>query len=83
MQTVVCFRTAEDGTVTAVFPFERDRQYYGCYAHVGQHGSCSREWALGDNRPATRDEYADLKRELEAAPFEYQLDVRQTWPRGA
>lgn len=85
--TRVVFRVEDDGkTVTAVFPFERTgtaRIYYGCYSHVGQHSDCVKSWVLGNTRPATVDEYADLKAELEAEPFGYRLEVLPSWPRGA
>lgn len=52
--------------VTAVFPTEpHDRQgcYMTCYAHVGQHGSCTLDW-YRTTRPATEAEYSSLLREL-------------------
>lgn len=69
--------------VTAVFPCE-PAQYTGynmsCYAHVGQHGSCSHDW-YQHTRPAKLEEYADLKRELESAPYGYNLKVYQRMNR--
>lgn len=63
------------GQVTAVFPtLPGSPGMLTCYAHVGQHGSCSKAW-LADTRPATPDEFAALKRELESAPFHYRLKV--------
>lgn len=35
-----------------------------CYAHVGQHSECWREWYRDETRPATRTERAALVREL-------------------
>lgn len=76
----VLFRMArENGEdyLTAVFPCE-PAEYAGykmsCYAHVGQHGSCSHDW-YQTTRAAKPEEYADLKRELEAAPYRYRLKV--------
>jgi hypothetical protein len=47
-----------------------------CYAHVGQHGACSFAWFHGrTHRPASPAEYADLKAELESAPYGYRLRV--------
>jgi hypothetical protein len=56
------------GEVTAVFP-TLPADYLGhmltCYAHIGQHASCSWEWFRDrTHRPATPDEYADLLAEL-------------------
>lgn len=35
-----------------------------CYAHIGQHGTCSPIYQR-ESRPATPEEYDPLKRELE------------------
>lgn len=79
--TLVLFRRDRRaaGEVTAVFPEmpgTNDPGTMSCYAHVGQHSSCSKEW-LQTTRPATPTEYACLKRELESAPYWYDLIVRQ------
>ena len=63
--------------VTAVFPCEPagyDGDTMMCYAHIGQHGGCSLGWYY-KTRPATESEYADLKAELESAPYCYRLKV--------
>lgn len=78
--TVVLFRKSVDGfnDVTAVFPFEeaiRNQPYMGCYGHVGQHSSCHLDWVTETTVAATPEEYADLKRELESAPFNYKFLV--------
>ena len=87
-ETPVIFRIErrKDGEVTAVFPCEPS-DYEGrtmtCYAHIGQHGGCSHEF-VSSGRRATPDEYADLKRELESAPYGYRLKVYkrvQPWMR--
>ena len=64
--------------VVAVFPTipSNNRGGMTCYAHVGQHSSCSGAW-LVDTRPARPEEYADLKAELEAPPYRYVLKVYQ------
>jgi hypothetical protein len=75
--TPVIFRADKDGEVTAIFPcepFDYEGRYMSCYAHIGQHGSCSLEW-YRTTRPAAPDEYASLKRELESASREYRLKV--------
>lgn len=51
--------------ITAVFP-TLPWNLWGdltCYAHVGQHGSCSPGW-YNETREAKPDEYADLLAEL-------------------
>lgn len=66
-----------NGNAVAIFPTEpASPGYMTCYAHVGQHSSCSRAYVRG-TRPASPEEYASLKRELEAAPYGYKLDIRQ------
>lgn len=65
----------KDGEVTAVFPtIPGSPGHMTCYAHIGQHGSCSAGW-LATTRPATEAEYASLRRELESAPYGYRLRV--------
>jgi hypothetical protein len=77
--TPVIFRADKrDGDVTAVFPTDPadyTGECMGCYAHVGQHSQCSLAWYHSHTRPATPAEYADLKAELEAAPYGYRLAV--------
>lgn len=82
--TPVLFRVSRasrrDGSeVTAVFPTEPATNCgidMLCYAHIGQHGSCSPSWFY-TTRPATEAEYADIKRELESAPYNYRLKIYQ------
>jgi hypothetical protein len=50
------------------------------FEHFGQHGSAGYDGVLSITRAATPDEYADLKRELEAEPYGYRLDVRLRRP---
>ncbi len=84
-KTIVLFRidrAKTDRQVTAVFPLDDEGDgMMSCYAHIGQHGGCSRAWMHSKTRPATPAEYADLKRELERAPYHYNFDIRQRTPR--
>src|SRR5262245_42663523 len=77
------FGPRRGGDVLALFPAEigtYEPHTCSSYAHVGQHGSAT---IAGPNsviyctRPATSEEYADLKAELEAAPYGYRLKVYQ------
>lgn len=71
MATLVRFvKDQHYNEVIAVFPqLKYNRPLYGdsivtCYAHIGQHSSCTNEWAK--KQPiATPDEYKNLKDELE------------------
>lgn len=80
--TPVLFRMAKDGDgeyLTAVFPADagtNDVNTMSCFAHVGQHGSCSVDWYRG-TWPALPAQYHELARELEAAPYRYRLKIRQ------
>lgn len=78
-RTPVMFRVDGGGVVTAVFidlPWNH-RGDISCYAHVGQHSSCTWDWVARHTSPATPEQYASLKRELEAAPYGYQLEIVQ------
>lgn len=77
--TPVIFRAdRKDGSITAVFPTIAgsvgDPSSMSCFAHVGQHSACCLEWYRG-TRPAKPTEYAELKRELESAPYGYLLKI--------
>lgn len=69
MATLVRFVT-HSNEVTAIFPqLKYNKRLYGndmltCYAHIGQHSSCSKEW-LNETQKATPEQYANLKTELE------------------
>ena len=77
--TPVLFRMSEGGVV-AVFPtLYGEPRCFSCYSHIGQHSSCSKEW-YRTTKPATPKQYASLKRELEAAPYEYRLKIIKRWP---
>ncbi len=39
-----------------------------CYAHIGQHSACHPDYAK-ESRPATPEEYKDLKEELESIGY--------------
>jgi hypothetical protein len=67
-ETPVVFRAdrKKDPEITAVMPCEpadSDGVYMTCYAHVGQHGSCSHTW-YNRTRAAKPAEYAALLAEL-------------------
>lgn len=65
----VIFRKESDDSILAIFPTQCEG-YAGyhmlCYAHVGQHGSCSLEYYQNNTTPAAPDEYAPLLVELTA-----------------
>jgi hypothetical protein len=64
----VIFRVSE-GEVTAVFPtmagsVDNRGSTCQCYAHVGQHGTCSKEWYT-KTKAASLEDYSALLSELE------------------
>ena len=86
MVTVVIFRKdnnkAFSDRIYALFPFEPyDNKKTLCtsYQHVGQHSAADYELCIRISTPATPDEYADLKKELEG--LGYNLDVKTKKPR--
>ena len=86
-KTVVVFRVfKDDGDVVALFPelpADNNGRYSESYQHFGQHCGADYEGLMRNGtRPATAEEYADLKKELESAPYHYNLDVRTSAPRG-
>jgi len=82
----VIFRCFPGGEVLAVFPSlpgSHDWLRDCCsYQHVGQHGSCSLDYAQF-TQPATPDEYADLKGELERIGYRLEVVKRRTSPHNA
>lgn len=76
---VVVFRKWRDtGDVIALFPeIQWSATLVKSYEHVGQHGAANYDSVIRHSVAATPDEYAPLKAELEAAPYNYVLDVRK------
>jgi len=67
------------GTIFAVFPHEVDN-YRGdimTYQHVGQHSSGDYQVCLQQSKPATVEESADLKREMEGLGYDLNIVRRQ------
>ena len=73
----------EDGDVLAVFPntygtADRDKDTMECYAHVGQHSTCTYDYA-NTLKTASKAEYADLYDEL-TNHVGYKLNVLEKLP---
>lgn len=77
-RTKVIFRVWRDnGIVIALFPeVEADGIYCDSFEHVGQHATANYADVIRRSRLAKPEEYASLERELERAPYNYQLNVR-------
>ena len=69
------------GVVTAVFSgvIDGPRGELMCYAHMGQHSYCHRDWYTQRTRPATPEEYRELLTELESVGYEVTTVQRVTW----
>jgi hypothetical protein len=80
-ETAVLFRkypNIEGGEVIALFPeIPGDMNLDTCssFVHVGQHSAAHVHGCINGTRPAKPAEYADLKRELESAPYGYRLKI--------
>jgi len=64
----------EPGDLFAYFPemVADHNGNYTSYAHIGQHGSCSPAYAA-ESTPATPEQYADLKAELESIGYNLEI----------
>jgi hypothetical protein len=77
--TRVQFRKWSDGGVIAFFRGDETEQLSqgracGSYMRIGQHGEADTE-LMDRLKPATPEEYASLKAELEGEPFGYRFTV--------
>jgi hypothetical protein len=81
--TKVCFRKDEGSTdVVAVFPqIPWNDSCLTCYEHYGQHGPCTADWVRYETRPATKEEYEPLLRELTELVGYDDLKVLPRMPR--
>jgi hypothetical protein len=83
-RTLVVFRKwpkAEGGDVIALFPYlpaTPDPALCDSFQHSGRHSAAEPVNLLRATKPATPAEYAPLKAELEAEPYNYTLDVSVT-----
>lgn len=78
--TKVVFRVwKKQGTVLALFPEQPDDvlgKYCSSYEHIGQHGGADYVHCIQATRPATPEEYADLKAELESIGYNLKIVKR-------
>jgi hypothetical protein len=86
-RTPVIFRKwpkSKGGGIIALFPYNPGNSEYNCdsYEHVGGHGTASLD-PIHRTKPAKPEEYADLKKELESAPYFYNLKVIERVPADA
>lgn len=63
----------EENGVFAFFPEEVDHDYFlTCYSHIGQHSACHPDYAK-ECKEATKDQYQDLKAELESIGYKLKV----------
>lgn len=79
-QIPVVFRAERSGKfkgdVTAVLPtLATNFGHWVCYAHIGQHSECSRDWYYS-TRAAKPAEYADLLAELKSIGYDVRVYQR-------
>lgn len=82
-KTDVIFRyfKTKPKVVIALFPgLASDPNCWHCdsYIHVGQHGAADYSGVIMESRPATEEEYASLKAELERIGYDLNVVRRQT-----
>jgi len=77
--TRVVFRKwKETGDILALFPDIPDDVeglYCTSYERIGQHGGATYSYCIEQTTPASQEEYASLKEELESEPYNYKLKV--------
>jgi hypothetical protein len=65
-------------TCLALFPYlDQGQGRVACYEHIGQHGEALYLSCMGITRPATPEEYADLKSELETIGYNLKVINRR------
>ncbi len=85
MKTKVIFRTTrgKNPEVMAIFPeIPSDRRGYECafYCHVGQHGGGDRHGLIRVSKPAKKEEFEPLLKELGRVGYtDLEIVKRITW----
>ena len=71
--TEVIFRKDESG-IFAIFPYEiYNKHLITTYQHVGGHSSGDYNYCIKSSKPATEEEYKDLKEELESIGYNLKV----------
>lgn len=86
-KTDVVFRVDKTGkfkgTVYALMPHEVStlNGLVTTYQHVGQHSSAEYRYCIAQSRPATPEEYKDLKEELESIGYDVNVIKKQNYDK--
>lgn len=73
----VIFKKFKDNGVIAIFPYDVYNSSYDVtsYMHIGQHGACDLS-IIRELKTATKDEYFNLKKELENIGYKLKVIKR-------
>jgi len=63
--------TKEHDEVTAVF-IDENTEFPDCYAHIGQHSICCKEW-IDEQKKATKKQYQPLLQELKNIGYNVEI----------
>jgi hypothetical protein len=77
--TIVVFRRDPDGTVVALFPYEPSDNagfFCSCYEYMGGHHGADYHGVISKTRPATPEQYEDLKVTLERIGYRLRVCKR-------
>lgn len=71
------------GTVFALFPHDvcDHRGHVTSYQHVGQHSGADYRGCIATSKPATPEQYADLKAEMESIGYEINVVKKQNYDK--
>jgi len=69
--------------VFALFPHEVStlNGLVNCYQHVGQHSSAEYRHCIANSKPATPEEYKDLKEEMESIGYDINVVKKQNYDK--
>jgi hypothetical protein len=83
MDVVFRVDTTKDfkGTIFALFPHDvcDNQGHVTTYQHVGQHSSADYRHCIQKSKKASKEEYKDLKKELEGRGYELNIVHRQNY----
>lgn len=80
--TDVVFRKFKDGEIMALFPYEIETgRFVLSYQHIGQHSGADYNHFILGTEPATPEQYADLKKELENIGYNLRVIKRRNYSK--
>lgn len=80
--TEVVFRKYNDGQILALFPYEQAYDNFcESYLHIGQHGGANYAHCINSTKPATKEEYSELQKELEGMGYNLKVIKKRSLNR--